>query len=132
MAPQTSRKVVHTSDAPKAIGPYSQAIATERMVFTAGQIGLDPVTGEIVEGGIVAQTRQVLTNLQCVLRAAGSSLNAVVKTTVFMKDMNDFAAMNEVYGQFFVSEPPARSTVAAAGLPKGAMVEIEAMAVIPA
>jgi 2-iminobutanoate/2-iminopropanoate deaminase len=129
MAARGSRKIIRTSGAPQAIGPYSQGIATETMVFTAGQIGLVPATGEIVEGGIAAQTRQVLTNLQNVLQAAGTSLAAVVKTTVYLKDMNDFAAMNEVYGQFFASEPPARSTVAAAGLPKGALVEIEAMAV---
>ncbi len=127
-----TRRTVHTADAPKAIGPYSQAIATETMVFTAGQIGLNPVTGEIVEGGIASQTRQVLGNLQHVLEAAGASLPAVVKTSVYLKDMNDFAAMNEVYGEFFPSAPPARSTVAVAELPKAALVEIDAVAVLPA
>jgi 2-iminobutanoate/2-iminopropanoate deaminase len=129
-AGRESRTTIHTAEAPRAIGPYSQAIATETMVYTAGQIGINPDTGELVEGGISAQTSQVLTNLRNVLEAAGASLTAVVKTTVFLSDMKDFAAMNEVYGQFFSSEPPARSTVAAAGLPKAALVEIEATAVL--
>jgi len=131
MAARGGRIIVHTPDAPKAIGPYSQAIATERMVFTSGQIGLDPATGEIVEGGVASQARQVLINLTHVLQAAETSLAAVVKTTVYLKDMGDFAAMNEVYGEFFADEPPSRSTVAVAGLPKGALVEIDAIAVIP-
>ena len=130
MPERRTRRTIHTAEAPRAIGPYSQAIATERMVFTAGQIGLDPATGEIVHGGIGAQTRRVLTNLQNVLQAAGTSLATVAKTTVFLKDMSDFAAMNEVYAEFFKNEPPARSTVAAAALPKDALVEIEAVAVI--
>ena len=132
MSTRGTRRIVQTADAPKAIGPYSQAIASETMVFTAGQIGLNPATGELVEGGIGSQTRQVLNNLQHVLEAAGASLAAVVKTGVYLKDMNDFAAMNQVYGEFFASEPPARSTVAVAGLPKGALVEIDALAVFAA
>ena len=124
------KKIIFTEKAPKAIGPYSQAIRTESMVFTAGQVGLDPVTGELVEGGIEAQTRQVLTNLQHVLEASDSALNYVVKTTVFLKDMNDFPRMNAVYAGFFPKDPPARSTVAVAALPKGALVEIEVVALL--
>ncbi|MCC6301031.1 MAG: RidA family protein [Anaerolineales bacterium] len=124
------KKIVITDKAPKAIGPYSQAIRTENLVFTAGQIGLDPATMEIVKGGIEAQTRQVLTNLKYVLESADSGLNFVVKTTVFLNDMNDFAKMNAVYAEFFPENPPARSTVQAAGLPKGALVEIECVALL--
>lgn len=122
------KKIVSTEKAPKAIGPYSQAIRTENLVFTAGQIGLNPATMNIVEGGIEAQTRQVLTNLKHVLEAADSGLKFVVKTTVFLQNMDDFAAMNAVYAEFFPENPPARSTVAVAGLPKGALVEIECVA----
>jgi len=122
------RLTVQTDDAPKAIGPYSQAVRSESVVFTAGQIGLSPTTQEFAEGGIAAQTRQVLANLQAILQAAGSNLGLVLKTTVYLKDMNDFAAMNAVYAEFFAKDPPARSTVAVAGLPKGALVEIEAVA----
>jgi 2-iminobutanoate/2-iminopropanoate deaminase len=124
------KKIVATEKAPRAIGPYSQAIRTENLVFTAGQIGLDPATMEIVADGIEAQTRQALTNLKHVLEAADSGLNYVVKTTVFLQDMNDFAAMNAVYAGFFPENPPARSTVAVAGLPKGARVEIECVALL--
>ena len=124
------KKVIFTEKAPKSIGPYSQAIRTESLVFTAGQAGLDPATGELVEGGIEPQTRQVLTNLKHVLEASDSGLNYVVKTTVFLKDMNDFAKMNAVYGEFFSQNPPARSTIAAAALPKSALVEIEAVAIL--
>jgi 2-iminobutanoate/2-iminopropanoate deaminase len=124
------KKVIFTEKAPKAIGPYSQAIRTESMVFTAGQAGLDPATGELVEGGIEAQTRQTLTNLKYVLEASDSDLNYVVKTTVFLKDMNDFAKMNAIYGEFFSQNPPARSTIAAAALPKNALVEIEVIALL--
>jgi len=124
------KKIVSTEKAPKAIGPYSQAIRTEDLVFTAGQVGFDPATMNIVDGGIEAQTRQVLTNLKYVLEAADSGLNFVVKTTVFLQDMNDFAAMNAVYAEFFPENPPARSTVAVAALPKGALVEIECTALI--
>ena len=126
------KKIIHTDKAPKAIGPYSQAIRTETLVYTAGQVGIDPATGELVEGGIDAQTRQVLTNLTRVLEASDSGLNFVVKTTVFLKDMNDFAKMNAIYAEFFSENPPARSTVAVAALPKGALVEIEAVAMLPA
>ena len=124
------KKIIFTDKAPKAIGPYSQAIRTESMVFTAGQAGLDPATGELVDGGIEAQTRQVLTNLKQVLEASDSDLNYVVKTTVFLKDMNDFAKMNAIYGEFFSQNPPARSTIAAAALPKNALVEIEVIALL--
>jgi 2-iminobutanoate/2-iminopropanoate deaminase len=116
--------------APGAVGPYSQAIRTTSFVFTAGQIGLDPNSGRLVAGGIDAQTRQALLNLDAVLRAAGSGLAAIVKTTVFLTDMTDFRPMNEVYETFFKAEPPARSTVAVAGLPLNALVEIEAVALV--
>ena len=122
------KKIVSTEKAPKAIGPYSQAIRTESLVFTAGQVGLDPATMELVEGGIEAQTRQVLTNLQHVLESADSGLKYVVKTTVFLQDMADFAKMNSIYAAFFSENPPARSTIQVAGLPKGALVEIECVA----
>ena len=123
------REIVATEAAPQAIGPYSQAIRVGDFVFTSGQIPIDPKTGVFVEGGIAEQTEQVLRNLAEVLRAAGTSLDGVVKTTVFLADMGDFAAMNEVYGRFFSNEPPARSTVEAARLPRDARVEIEAIAV---
>ncbi len=122
------KKVITTEKAPKAIGPYSVAIRSGGLVFTAGQIGLNPASGEIVPGGIETETRQALTNIQNVLEAAGASLGGVVKTTVFLKDMADFARMNAIYAEFFKENPPARSTVAVAGLPKGARVEIEAIA----
>jgi 2-iminobutanoate/2-iminopropanoate deaminase len=122
------KKIIHTDKAPKAIGPYSQAIRTESMVYTAGQIGLDPATMETVNGGIEAETRQALNNLKQVLEAANSGLNYIVKTTVFLRDMADFPKMNAVYAEFFPENPPARSTVAAAALPKGVAVEIEAIA----
>lgn len=124
------KKIVITDKAPKAIGPYSQAIRTENLVFTAGQIGLDPVAMEIVQGGVEAETRQVLTNLKHVLESADSGLNFVIKTTVFLQDMNDFAKMNAVYAEFFPENAPARSTVQVAGLPKGALVEIECVALL--
>jgi 2-iminobutanoate/2-iminopropanoate deaminase len=122
------KKIVHTDSAPQAIGPYSQAVCTQNMVYTAGQIGLDPATMEVVNGGVEAETRQVLNNLKAVLEAANSGLNYVVKTTVFLRDMADFPRMNAVYAEFFPENPPARSTVAAAGLPKEVAVEIEAVA----
>ncbi len=124
------KKVIQTDKAPKAIGPYSQAIRTDSMVYTAGQIGLDPATGDLVAGGVEEQTRQVINNLRSVLEAAGSSLDHVVKTIVFLKDMNDFPKMNSIYAEYFGANPPARSTVAVAGLPKGGLVEIEAIALI--
>ena len=123
-----SDRVVHSDAAPKAIGPYSQAIVTATMVYSAGQVGLDPASGALVDGGIVEQTRRVLNNLKAVLEAAGSSLDRVVKTTVFMTDLSQFGAMNEVYAEFFTSTYPARSTVQVAALPRGALVEIEAIA----
>ncbi len=123
------KKIVSTEKAPKAIGPYSQAIGTENLVFTAGQVGFDPATMELVEG-IQAQTRQALTNLKHVLEIADSGLNFVVKSTVFLQDMNDFANMNSVYAEFFPENPPARSTVQVAALPKGALVEIECIALL--
>ncbi|MGZ6315932.1 MAG: RidA family protein [Anaerolineales bacterium] len=122
--------IVLTSKAPKPIGPYSQAVRTDSMVFAAGQAGLDPNTGELVKGGIEAETRQVLTNIKNVLDAADSGLNYVVKTTVFLIDMNDFPKMNAIYSEFFAKDPPARTTVAVAGLPKGARVEIDAIAIL--
>ncbi|MDO9301469.1 MAG: RidA family protein [Anaerolineales bacterium] len=124
------REIVHTDKAPKAIGPYSQAIRTETMIYTAGQTGLDPATGELIGNTVEEQTRQVLINLQNVIEAAGSTLAHVVKTTVFLKDMNDFAKMNAIYAEYFGGNPPARSTVAVAGLPKGGLVEIEAVVLV--
>lgn len=124
------KKVIQTDKAPKAIGPYSQAIWTDSLIYTAGQIGLDPATGELVANTVEDQTRQALTNLQNVVEAAGSTLTHVVKTTVFLKDMNDFPRMNAIYAEFFGENPPARSTVAVAALPKGGLVEIEAIALI--
>ena len=119
---------VQTPDAPAAIGPYSQAIVHGGLVYTAGQIPLDPATGEPVAGDVAAQTERVLRNLGAVLEAAGASLQTVVKTTVFLRDMGDFAAMNEVYGRFFGEHRPARSTVQVARLPRDSAVEIEAVA----
>ena len=122
------KKVVKTDNAPAAVGPYSQAVKANGFVFTAGQLPLDPKTGTLVPGGIKDETGQVLRNLQAVLEAAGSSLDKVVKTTVFIGDMDDFPAMNEVYAEFFGDNHPARSTVQAV-IPKGALVEIDAVAV---
>jgi 2-iminobutanoate/2-iminopropanoate deaminase len=124
------RHVVSTDSAPAAVGPYSQAIKIPPLIYTAGQLGMDPKTKTLVQGGIQAQTRQALQNLKAVLEAAGSSLEQVVKTTVFLQDINDFGAMNEVYAEFFVTNPPARSAVQVAALPLGGMVEIEAVAVV--
>jgi 2-iminobutanoate/2-iminopropanoate deaminase len=125
------KKVIISDKAPKAIGPYSVAIRTgDLLVFTSGQLGLEPATGNLVPGGIEAETRQALTNIQNVLADAGSGLEWVVKTTVFLKDMADFAKMNAVYAEFFAENPPARSTIQAAALPKGGVVEIEAVAIL--
>jgi 2-iminobutanoate/2-iminopropanoate deaminase len=124
------RIAVKTNKAPGAIGPYSQAIKAGGFVFVSGQISIDPLTGQFVAGSVAEQTEQVLKNLSAVLEAAGSSIDQVVKTTVFLADMKEFNAMNEVYGKFFTGEPPARATVAAAGLPKDARVEIEAVALL--
>jgi 2-iminobutanoate/2-iminopropanoate deaminase len=128
------RSIVRTAQAPAAIGPYSQAVVVpmgdKRMVFCSGQIALDPATGAVVEGDVAAQTRQALDNLRAVLAAAGADFSDVVKTTVFLADMADFKTVNEIYGERFPMDPPARSTVAAAGLPRNVRVEIEAIAVI--
>jgi 2-iminobutanoate/2-iminopropanoate deaminase len=124
------REKIQTAAAPQAIGPYSQAIAVNGFVFASGQIPIEPSTGQFVAGGIAEQTEQVMRNLAAVLEAAGSSLDRVVKTTVFLADMEEFAVMNEVYGKFFSNEPPARATVQAARLPRDARVEIEAIALI--
>lgn len=124
----TVRQIVQTGEAPQAIGPYSQAVVAGGFVFASGQIPLDPRTGEFVAGGIAEQTEQVLRNLTKVLEAAGAGLDRVVKTTVYLADMNDFAAMNEVYGRYFPENPPARSTVEAARLPRDARVEIDVVA----
>lgn len=123
------KKVLHTEKAPAAIGPYSQAIEVNGFVFASGQIPIDPATGEMVQGGVQEQTRQALTNASEVMKAAGLDLSHVVKTTVFLADMNDFAAMNEVYATFFSAPFPARSAVAVKALPKGVLVEVECIAV---
>lgn len=125
-----SSRIIQTPSAPAPIGPYSQAVVTGGLVFTSGQIPIDPATGQVVAGDIKAQTEMALKNVQAILEAAGSGLNRVVKTTVFIKDMNEFAAMNEVYGKFFADKAsaPARSTVEVARLPKDVRVEIEAVA----
>jgi 2-iminobutanoate/2-iminopropanoate deaminase len=124
------KEVVATGRAPKAIGPYSQAIRANGFVFCSGQIALDPATNQLIEGDVVAQTERVLKNLTAVLQEAGSSLENVVKTTVFLKSMGDFAAMNETYAKFFTHNPPARSTVEAARLPKDVLVEIDVIALL--
>ncbi len=121
-------QVVKTDRAPKAIGPYSLGIKTENFIFTAGAAGIIPETGNVVEGGIENETRQTLTNIKNVLEAAGSSMDLVVKTTVFLRDMSEFTRMNAVYAEFFPNNPPARTTVQAAALPKNVAVEIEAVA----
>jgi 2-iminobutanoate/2-iminopropanoate deaminase len=123
------KEIISTENAPGAIGPYSQAVKAGNLIFCSGQIPLDPQTGEFVAGGVAEQTEQVLKNLSAVLEAAGSDLNGVVKTTVFLADMNDFTAMNEVYGRYFSVNKPARATVQAARLPRDARVEIECIAV---
>lgn len=123
-----AKTIIATKNAPGAIGPYSQGIRANGFVFASGQIGLDPATGEFVKGGIVEQSRQALLNVKNVLEAAGSGLDKAVKTTVFLKDINDFAAMNAVYSEFFKTDCPARSAVQVAALPKGALVEIEVIA----
>ena len=129
-----SKQLVFTNEAPEAIGPYSQAIRTGNLVFTAGQIALDPATGQLVDGGIKEQTTRVLENLKAVVEAAGSSLAKVIKTTVYLKNFDDFAAMNAIYGTYLAPEgvpPPARTTIEAARLPKDALVEIEVVAELP-
>lgn len=122
------RQVIQTEGAPQAIGPYSQAVTVDGWLYASGQIPLDPATGTLVEGSVADQTRRVLTNLSAVLEAAGGSLGSVVKTTVYLKDLGTFAEMNEVYGEFFTSEPPARATVEVARLPMDVRVEIDCVA----
>jgi 2-iminobutanoate/2-iminopropanoate deaminase len=124
------KETISTEKAPGAIGPYSQAVKAGNMVFCSGQIPIDPTTGEFVSNNVAEQTHQVLTNLSAVLEAAGTSLNNVVKTTVFLADMNDFTAMNEIYAEFFTDNKPARATVQAARLPRDARVEIDCIAII--
>jgi 2-iminobutanoate/2-iminopropanoate deaminase len=124
-----TRQVIATENAPAAVGPYSQGIRAGDFIFTAGQLGIDPASGKFVAGGVEAQVRQALTNLQGVLEAAGTSLDRAVKVTVFLQDINDFKAVNAVYAQFFTQDPPARSAVQVAALPLGGLVEIEAIAV---
>ena len=128
------KTIVRTADAPAAIGPYSQAVVVQvgdkRMIFSSGQVGFDPTSGAMVEGGVEAQTRQVLANLGAVLATAGAGFENVVKTTIFLASMDDFAKVNAIYGERFVIDPPARSTVQAARLPRDAKVEIEAVALI--
>lgn len=126
----TVKQIIQTAEAPQAIGPYSQAIKTTGFIYASGQIPIDPKTGQFVEGGIAEQTEQVLKNLSAVLKAAGSGMDRVIKTTVYLADMQEFGAMNEVYGKFFGSEPPARATVQAAGLPRNARVEIDCIAAV--
>ena len=123
------REVIVSDRAPAAVGPYSQAIRSGNLIFAAGQLGIDPITKKLVEGGVAAQTRQALENLSAVLEAAGSSLAQVVKTTVFLIDMNEFSTMNAVYAEFFPAMPPARSTVQVSALPLGGLVEVEVIAV---
>ena len=129
-----SKVAISSAQAPAAIGPYTQAVRVGAMLYTSGQVALDPKTMQLVDGGIAEQTTQVLENLKAVLHAAGTDLQAVVKTLVFLKDMGDFGAMNEVYGRYFAAEqgtvPPARSTVEVAGLPRGGLVEIEVIALL--
>lgn len=122
------RDVISTPDAPKAIGPYSQAIRANGFVFISGQVAIDPATQQVIGGDVAAQTERVLRNLSAILNAAGSGLEKVVRSTVFLKNMNDFAAMNEVYGKYFSAAPPARSTVEVARLPKDVLVEIDVIA----
>ena len=125
-----SREVIATKDAPQAIGPYSQAIKAAGMVFVSGQVAIDPATGNVISGGIAEQTERVLKNLEAILRAAGTGLEKVVKTNVYLKNMSEFAAMNQVYGKFWKSAPPARATVEVARLPKDVLVEIDVIALV--
>ena len=125
-----TRQTVHTDKAPKAIGPYSQAIIHNGIAYLSGQIPLDPASGQVVEGGIAEQTERVMRNLEAVLAASGSSFRQVLKTTVFLADMAEFPKMNEVYAMYFPENPPARATVQAAGLPRGVRVEIECVAAV--
>ncbi len=126
--PSAGRRIVKTDQAPAAIGPYSQAVIANGLIFAAGQVALDPRTGQLVPGDIRIQTKRVMDNLAAVLAAAGSSMDRVVKTTVFLRDLNDFGPMNEIYGEYFRENPPARSTVQVVKLPRDAAVEIEVVA----
>jgi 2-iminobutanoate/2-iminopropanoate deaminase len=130
-AAASGRSVIESKDAPKPIGPYSQAIKAGDFVYCAGQIGLDPATGQLVAGDVAAQADRVLKNLAAVLAAAGTDLDHAVKTTIYLKNIGDFAAVNEVYGRYFKASPPARSTVAVAALPRDALIEIDVVAVMP-
>ncbi|HNW59745.1 MAG TPA: RidA family protein [bacterium] len=125
------RKVIETEGAPKAIGPYSQGVVVNGLLFTAGQLGLDPLTGIMVEGGVKAQALQAMQNLQAIIEEAGSTLALVIKTTLYLQDMNDFATVNAIYAGFFPENPPARTTIQVARLPKNGYVEIEAVALVP-
>jgi 2-iminobutanoate/2-iminopropanoate deaminase len=125
-----SKNVVHTEKAPAAIGPYSQGVIANGLLFTAGQIALDPASGQVVTGGVTEQTERVLQNLAAIFESAGTSWKSVVKTTVFLQDMRDFPTVNEVYARMIGEARPARSTVAVAGLPRGVLVEIEAIAIV--
>jgi 2-iminobutanoate/2-iminopropanoate deaminase len=131
MTDSSSRQILMPENAPKPLGPYSHGIRSGRWLFTSGTIGNDPASGKLVAGGVEAQTRQALTNLSGTLRAGGTTLSQVIKTTVFLTDLGQFAAMNAVYAEFFPTDPPARSTIQVAALPGGAQVEIEVVAVIP-
>ncbi|HHW57657.1 MAG TPA: RidA family protein [Clostridia bacterium] len=122
------KTIINTDAAPKAIGPYSQAVMIDGFLYTSGQIAIDPATGEFVEGGIESQTERVLENIKAILKAAGMDLNNVIKTTVFVTNMGDFAKINEIYGRYFKDNPPARSLVEVKSLPKGALIEIEVVA----
>jgi 2-iminobutanoate/2-iminopropanoate deaminase len=125
------REVISTENAPRALGPYSQAIRANGLVFLSGQVAIDPATGYVVEGGVTQQTERILENLKAVLEAAGSSLESVVKTTVYLKSIGDFSKMNDIYGRYFPSNPPARSTVEVSRLPRDVGVEIDAIAIAP-
>lgn len=127
---EQAKKIVHSNNAPNPIGPYSQANQVGNLLFTAGQLGLDPKTNDLVPGGIEAETHQALTNIKHILEEAGSSMERVVKTTVYLRDMNDFPVMNKIYAEYFTKDFPARTTVQVAALPKNAAIEIEAIGVI--
>ena len=130
MSPCKCREIITVEKGPKAIGPYSVGVKACKFVYTAGQIGINPANGELVKGGLEAETHQALTNLKAILEAGGSNLEHVIKTTVFLKDIADFAKMNAIYAEYFTSEPPARSAFQVVALPKGALVEIESVALV--
>lgn len=130
MSMDVQKEIITSEKAPKAIGPYSQAIRAGHIIYTSGQLGMDPASGVIVDGGVEAETRQALHNLESILSSAGTDLASVLKTTVFLRDINDFSRMNGIYQEFFKDQPPARSAVQVGALPKGAAVEIEAVAIL--